>query len=123
MAGHDWVKSTLGHGETMCSRCKITNREAAVLGVTDICDVEEEPSYGRAEHASKPKHRSRAVEAMASHLCTTDFTNGFCGPRDGKCQRRTAAERPDRDCMKVADGCMRAMESRGIQVVWPYDKE
>jgi hypothetical protein len=36
---HDWVKSTLGHGEAMCSRCKITNREAAVLGLLNICDV------------------------------------------------------------------------------------
>lgn len=29
---HDWQPSTLGHGETMCAACKITNREAAVLG-------------------------------------------------------------------------------------------
>lgn len=29
---HDWTPSMLGHGETMCTRCKITNREAAVLG-------------------------------------------------------------------------------------------
>ena len=29
---HDWISSTLGHGEMMCSRCKITNREAAALG-------------------------------------------------------------------------------------------
>lgn len=36
---HDWIKSTLGHGETMCSRCFITNREAAVLGVSNSCDV------------------------------------------------------------------------------------
>jgi hypothetical protein len=36
---HDWIKSTLGHGEMMCSRCFITNREAAALGVTNTCDV------------------------------------------------------------------------------------
>lgn len=36
---HDWVKSTLGHGEAMCSRCLITNREAAVLGKLNACDV------------------------------------------------------------------------------------
>src|SRR6185437_12376997 len=36
---HDWIKSTLGHGETMCSRCFITNREAAALGVSGACDV------------------------------------------------------------------------------------
>lgn len=28
---HDWIKSTLGHGETMCSRCFITDREAAAI--------------------------------------------------------------------------------------------
>jgi hypothetical protein len=29
----------LGHGETMCSRCFITNQEAAALGVSGSCDV------------------------------------------------------------------------------------
>lgn len=29
---HQWITSPLGHGETMCSVCKITNREAAALG-------------------------------------------------------------------------------------------
>lgn len=28
---HDWKPSTLGHGETMCTRCKITNREVESL--------------------------------------------------------------------------------------------
>ena len=36
---HDWVKSRLGHGDAMCSRCRITNREAAVLGMLNDCDV------------------------------------------------------------------------------------
>lgn len=31
---HDWVPSTLGHGETMCTRCSATNREAAAVGWT-----------------------------------------------------------------------------------------
>lgn len=39
MTQHNWVSSTLGHGETMCSRCWVTNREAAVLGIADTCDV------------------------------------------------------------------------------------
>lgn len=43
MAAHDWIKSTLGHGESMCRKCKITNREAAVLGQLNTCDVEEPP--------------------------------------------------------------------------------
>lgn len=29
---HDWIPSPLGHGETMCNRCFVTNREAAALG-------------------------------------------------------------------------------------------
>ena len=36
---HRWVKSTLGHGETMCARCWMTNREAAVLLCADWCDA------------------------------------------------------------------------------------
>jgi hypothetical protein len=36
---HDWVPSTLGHGETMCRRCFVTNREAAVLGIANECDT------------------------------------------------------------------------------------
>jgi hypothetical protein len=36
---HDWVHSTLGHGDTMCSRCKITNREAAALGEMNECSA------------------------------------------------------------------------------------
>ena len=40
---HDWIPSTLGHGEKMCSRCLVTNREAAALGITDHCDVAPKP--------------------------------------------------------------------------------
>ncbi len=40
---HDWIKSTLGHGETMCSRCFVTNREAAVLGISNDCDTPPKP--------------------------------------------------------------------------------
>ena len=38
-AGHEWVPSRLGHGETMCARCLITNREAAVLGLMGRCSA------------------------------------------------------------------------------------
>lgn len=41
MSEHDWIKSTLGHGETMCRKCFITNREAAVLGELNYCNVPE----------------------------------------------------------------------------------
>lgn len=31
-ADHDWIPSTLGHGDYMCRRCEITNWEAIMLG-------------------------------------------------------------------------------------------
>lgn len=34
---HQWVASTLGHGEQMCARCGGTNRELAALGEMDHC--------------------------------------------------------------------------------------
>lgn len=36
---HDWRPSKLGHGDVMCSRCFVTNLEAAALGISDTCDV------------------------------------------------------------------------------------
>jgi len=39
MAEHDWGPSNLGHGEAMCRRCFITNREAMALGKMKECDV------------------------------------------------------------------------------------
>ncbi len=42
MGEHIWVRSTLGHGDQMCSRCKITNREAAALGELNVCYSETE---------------------------------------------------------------------------------
>lgn len=35
---HNWVQSTLGHGETMCLHCKATNREIAVIGDPNHCE-------------------------------------------------------------------------------------
>lgn len=74
------------------------------------------------KHQSKPKHRVRAVQAMAGHICASDYTDGFCGPRDGVCQKGFPDRPRHRDCIKTAEHCMRAMESVGVMVVWPYDK-
>jgi len=38
---HEWGPSTLNHGEAQCRRCKMTNREATVLG--DECPAWAEP--------------------------------------------------------------------------------
>ncbi len=35
---HTWIPSTLGHGETMCAKCFVTNREAAAIGMLE-CDA------------------------------------------------------------------------------------
>jgi len=44
MAKHSWTKSTLGHGEQMCSKCGITNREASILGKLESCSVADPPA-------------------------------------------------------------------------------
>lgn len=36
---HDWIPSTLGHGESMCKRCCMTNREAMALRCFNDCSV------------------------------------------------------------------------------------
>jgi len=71
---------------------------------------------------SLAKHRARAIEAMAKQLCETDMTNGFCCPRDGKCQRENRNPAwPARDCISKAEGLLLAMEGRGMSVVWDHD--
>ena len=35
---HDWIPSTLGHGNVMCRRCCVTDLEAAAIGMTE-CDA------------------------------------------------------------------------------------
>jgi hypothetical protein len=45
---HEWVPSRLGHGESMCKNCLITNREAAVLGTLNTCTaLEQKPTHAR----------------------------------------------------------------------------
>ena len=64
MAEHVWIKSELGHGETMCAKCMMTNREAAVLGLLDACSrrSRETPYPGQAGVMTMPK-MSIEVEA------------------------------------------------------------
>lgn len=37
---HNWVPSPYGHGETACTRCGVTNREAAALGILNTCNLQ-----------------------------------------------------------------------------------
>lgn len=39
MSLHNWVRSTLGHGIQMCSKCKITALEAAALNRLNKCEI------------------------------------------------------------------------------------
>lgn len=32
---HDWIPSTLGHGNKMCRRCCVTDLEAAAIGMNE----------------------------------------------------------------------------------------
>lgn len=62
MAKHDWIKSTLGHGETMCSRCCMTNREAAVLGKSESCDVPLAEADTKLLAAAREMYEAEGVE-------------------------------------------------------------
>lgn len=66
-----------------------------------------------------PKHRARALQAIAHERCVTDLTDGFCGPRDGKCSRQNPGMRR---CDAQAESILRAIETVGCYVVWHFDK-
>ena len=70
--------------------------------------------------ALRALHRERAKQSLAAHICSTDLTDGFCGPHDGVCQRRLAHPNA-RDCALKAEGLLQAIESRGCAVVWEHD--
>jgi hypothetical protein len=74
---------------------------------------------GAASRGSRPEqHRERATQAMASYLCSTDYTDGRCGPRDGKCVRRGG----QRDCIRAATGLFESMVTVGCEVIWVFGK-
>ena len=95
-----------------CPRCGEVKKWLYDAQICGACD------YGN--RIAPSKHRERAISAMASHLCSTDYTDGFCCPRDGECRR---PGHPTRDCVRVARGLMGAIESVGCKAVWSFDKE
>lgn len=98
-----------------CPRCGEVKQWAYDIQICGACD------FGNA--ASAPTHRGRGLEAMAAHICSTDLTNGFCRPGEGKCHNDSADKRPDQNCMEQARGIMGAIESVGCKVVWAFDKQ
>lgn len=75
----------------------------------------------------KAKHRQRGLNALAGHVCSTDYTDGFCSPDAGglmsgvaHCRHHNLA-RNGRDCVARALALVKAMESRGCSIVWDHD--
>lgn len=102
MAGHDWIPSSLGHGETMCRYCYGTNRELAVLGQLNHCDKAPDPN-------DPDRIKKRAIMAMAGTICACDLTDGFCAPE----------RKPDCQCIKYARMAWEGLGTRGLKICWP----
>ena len=60
---HSWGPSRLGHGTSMCSRCFVTDAEAAALGELNDCSQWEEPAPVEAEKTKKTEEHARADSA------------------------------------------------------------
>lgn len=89
---HHWIKSTLGHGEEMCSRCFITNREAAALGVSNVCDVPPKLPAAANENATEGDHDHGELSMICPvtcQPCTTD-QDEFC--EDYGCARKSGID-------------------------------
>lgn len=100
---HDWIKSTLGHGETMCRKCFITNREAAVLGRSDICEAATPPRAQTMEEAAAENFGLSADDLDEEcPICggegfTFDCFDGCCADADvgcDDCTRPCECQRP-----------------------------
>lgn len=66
------------------------------------------------DSTNKRRDAIRARDAMARHLCASDYTDGFCQPREGRCSQQGR----HRDCVASADALIRAMDAVGIDPVW-----
>lgn len=93
---HDWIKSTLGHGETMCLRCFVTNREAAAIGMVE-CDVPTPTPIAANENAVQDDGRGDDdlpfICPVTGQPCTTE-QDEFC--EDYGCARKAGID-VDRD--------------------------
>jgi hypothetical protein len=83
---HQWISSTLGHGETMCARCFITNREAAALGISDACDVPSKPPQTANDNQPTPTIDEYPDDDNEYDSDDDDWLDMECGLRaDGQC--------------------------------------
>lgn len=88
---HDWTDSKLGHGEAMCRRCFITNREAAALGCLTSCDVPPNaPAANENRDADDEDHSEPPMICpVTGTICTTE-QDEFC--EDYGCARRAGID-------------------------------
>lgn len=91
---HDWIKSTLGHGNTMCRRCFVTDLEAAAIGMTE-CDAPPPKAANANEPAQEPDEDGYQpfICPVTCQPCTTE-EDEFC--EDYGCARRAGID-VDRD--------------------------
>lgn len=92
---HDWIKSTLGHGNAMCRRCFVTDMEAGALGITNSCDVPppspaplNDNAVDQDDHCELPM-----ICPITCQPCTTE-QDEFC--EDYGCARKSGID-VDRD--------------------------
>lgn len=69
-----------------------------------------------ADLPQKEKHRARALQAIAHECCVTDLTDGFCVPRDGKCQMMGKHIRGT--CVGQAEAILQSIEASGCYVAF-----
>lgn len=85
---HNWIPSTLGHGETMCSRCFVTNREAAVLGTLNACDAPA-PKAANENQVAEDDGEPPTVCPVTGQVCLTE-QDEFCD--DYGCARESGVD-------------------------------
>jgi hypothetical protein len=105
---HSWIKSTLGHGETMCQWCHTTNREAAALGILDKpCDRAPTP---------KGLHSSQATVDVLEERYRQIHEEGWTGAHDDK---------HDLYVLGRAAACYLLMSVASVddfvRRIWPFD--
>lgn len=84
---HTWVKSTLGHGDTMCSRCFVTNLEAAVIGMTE-CEAPP-PKAANTNDEVDAETEPSMICPVTSQPCLTE-QDEFC--EDYGCARKAGID-------------------------------
>jgi hypothetical protein len=69
---HNWIKSTLGHGNLLCNRCWTTDLEAAALGIMNECDTPEIPAPGYGALKGSPKTSDAGPSGSAGDPANSD---------------------------------------------------